>query len=918
MKLRRLAFLLCIIIDLEMIYGEEDSAIKVPEITNAPNLEKAHLYRILLNHSTSRGILVLNALQLQLIPYTVIMLILPIRLRMDVFLYGFLLLTLSKCVVSKSPNIVFIVADDLGWNDVGFHNPAIISPNIDYLAKNGMILNNSYVQPVCSPSRNAFLSGFYPFKSGLQNFVILPQAPSCAPLNRTFLPQKLKELGYATHMIGKWHLGMCKWECTPTYRGFDTFYGYYNGQEDYYNYTVLNGSDFRDNKEPIRPNEYSTYAYARRADKIITQHNKSQPMFLYLPFQSVHEPIQVPEIYENMYQDIKNEGRRKYSGMVTAMDDAIGNVTESLKRNGMFEDTLIIFTADNGGWTTFSGNNYPLRGGKATVYEGGTRASAFVYGSGLQKPYTVFDGMIHAVDWMPTILSAAGGGQVSGIDGVDLWPSISEGVPSSLRSEFIYNLDDSLVPIVGHAAIRMGNYKLIEGFAGAYNGWYPVPENEEDSEIEEPKVDYYQLYNLRDDPNEHNNLHIKEHSMLKKMKERLDEYRKYIFSSMFSRLTSVFASLIRFERSRYTFKCSGRTITAVKIKGMLRKRSRRLIKSTPLTWSKGPTIMFSKAKAPLLRMDVILYVPLLLSLFECVVSKSPNIVFIVADDLGWNDVGFHNPDIISPNIDYLAKNGMILNNSYVQPVCSPSRSAFLSGFYPFKSGLQNNVIGPAEAACPPLNQTLLPQKLKELGYATHMIGKWHLGMCKWECTPTYRGFDTFYGYYNGKEDYYNYTIANGSDFRDNKVPIRPNEYSTYAYARRADIIITQQNKSQPMFLYLPFQSVHQPIQVSCYCDAEKNPRTLRRHKPSPFTLILQGHEDLVYSAFTIIVKTRETLTIIKIQVFRIAIIYLCLTDNCVFEYTMRLFTFLIHVVRIMYILINDNSATGAMFCLAIK
>ncbi|CAC5379761.1 ARSB [Mytilus coruscus] len=183
--------------------------------------------------------------------------------------------------------------------------------------------------------------------------------------------------------------------------------------------------------------------------------------------------------------------------MVTAMDDAIGNVTDSLKRNGMFENTLIIFTADNGGWTTFSGNNYPLRGGKATVYEGGTRASAFVYGSGLQKPNTVFDGMIHAVDWMPTILSAAGGGQVSGIDGVDLWPSISEGVPSSLRSEFIYNLDDSVVPIVGHAAIRMGDYKLIEGFAGAYNGWYPLPENEEDSEIDEPKVDYYQLYNLR-------------------------------------------------------------------------------------------------------------------------------------------------------------------------------------------------------------------------------------------------------------------------------------------------------------------------------------------------------------------------------------------------------------------------------------
>ncbi|VDI79517.1 Hypothetical predicted protein [Mytilus galloprovincialis] len=463
---------------------------------------------------------------------------------MDVFAYGLLLLTLSKCVVSKSPHIVFIVADDLGWNDVGFRNPAIISPNIDYLAKNGMILNNSYVQPVCTPSRNAFLSGFYPFKSGLQNFVIVPWAPSCAPLNRTFLPQTLKELGYATHMIGKWHLGMCKWECTPTYRGFDTFYGYYNGKEDYFNYTIFNHTDFRDNKEPTRPYDYSTfnfvankYAYARRADKVITQHNKSQPMFLYLPFQSVHEPIEVPEIYENMYKNLKNEGRRKFSGMVTALDDAIGNVTDSLKRNGMLKDTLIIFTTDNGGSPTYFGNNYPLRGGKTTVYEGGTRATSFVYGSGLQKPNTVFDGrlfvivlrMIHAVDWMPTIISAAGGGgQVRGIDGLNMWPSISKGVPSSLRSEFIYNLDDSLVPMMGHAAIRMGDYKLIEGFAGVYNGWYSVPENETATEKDDPKEDYYQLYNLRDDPTEHNNLYTKERSMLKKMKERLEEYKKYI------------------------------------------------------------------------------------------------------------------------------------------------------------------------------------------------------------------------------------------------------------------------------------------------------------------------------------------------------------------------------------------------------
>ncbi|XP_052090818.1 arylsulfatase B-like [Mytilus californianus] len=357
-------------------------------------------------------------------------------------------------VQAKPPHIVFIVADDLGWNDIGFHNPDIISPNIDKLAYGGMILNQSYVQPVCSPSRNSFMTGVYPFKSGLQHFVIMPQQPACAPLNQTFLPMELKKMGYATHIIGKWHLGFCKWECTPTYRGFDSFYGYYNANEDYYNYEVDKGSDFRVDKKAEKPNVYSTYAYSQRADEVIGGHNKNQPLFLYLPFQSVHEPIEVPQIYENMYSNIKNKGRRQFSGMVTALDDAIGNVTQSLMKYGLYNETLIIFTADNGGWTAFSGNNYPLRGGKLTVYEGGTRAVQFVHGAGISKSNYTFNGMMHAVDWMPTILAAAGGGSVPGIDGINHWPDLQDGIPRHTRTEFIYNLDDSTVPVNGKAAIR--------------------------------------------------------------------------------------------------------------------------------------------------------------------------------------------------------------------------------------------------------------------------------------------------------------------------------------------------------------------------------------------------------------------------------------------------------------------------------
>ncbi|KAL5008803.1 hypothetical protein ScPMuIL_014384 [Solemya velum] len=148
-------------------------------------------------------------------------------------------LVISLCLLSghstaSRPHILFIVADDLGWNDVSWHNPQMITPNLEKLAKNGVILNSSYVQPVCSPSRNCFMSGYYPFHTGLQHAVIHNWQANYLPGNLTTLPQKMKDLGYSTHMIGKWHLGFCDWKYTPTFRGFDSFLGFYSGAEDYY------------------------------------------------------------------------------------------------------------------------------------------------------------------------------------------------------------------------------------------------------------------------------------------------------------------------------------------------------------------------------------------------------------------------------------------------------------------------------------------------------------------------------------------------------------------------------------------------------------------------------------------------------------------------------------------------------------
>ncbi|CAG5128221.1 unnamed protein product, partial [Candidula unifasciata] len=213
-------------------------------------------------------------------------------------------------LVLSGPNLVWIVADDLGYNDVGFHNPDVKSPNIDHLAQTGIKLNQSYVQPLCSPSRTAFMTGIYPFP----HLVIQPGQAVCVPLNITMFPEVLKQNGYKTHAVGKWHLGFCNWACTPTFRGFDSFYGFYNGGEDFYTKQYLGYFDFRFNTSVHKQAKggYST----------------------------------VPQKYLDMYAHIDDENRRNFSGMVTSMDDAVGRVVTALKEKGIYNNTLIFFTSD--------------------------------------------------------------------------------------------------------------------------------------------------------------------------------------------------------------------------------------------------------------------------------------------------------------------------------------------------------------------------------------------------------------------------------------------------------------------------------------------------------------------------------------------------------------------------------------------
>jgi arylsulfatase A-like enzyme len=398
-----------------------------------------------------------------------------------------LTVTESMAADASKPNIIYILADDIGWKDASFRGSDIKTPNIDRLANEGAVLDQFYTQPMCTPTRAALMTGRYPLRYGLQTGVIPAPGTYGLPTDEYLLPQMLKDAGYETSLVGKWHLGHAKTEFWPCQRGFDHFYGALVGEIDHFKHSSHGVKDwYRDNK-PLEEEGFDNTLFGNEAARVIHEHDTAKPLFLYLAFTAPHTPFQAPQEYLDRFKSIPDENRRAYAAMISVMDDGIGKVVAALEERGLRDNTLIVFHSDNGGTTNslFAGDtkvtgslpasNGPYRDGKGTLYEGGTRVMALANWPGKIKAGSV-DKPMHVVDMYPSlaVLAGASTAKAKPLDGLDVWDTIADGKPSP-REEVVYNVD----PMAG--AVRQGDWKLIWKAA--------LPQKIE-------------LFNLKDDPAE--------------------------------------------------------------------------------------------------------------------------------------------------------------------------------------------------------------------------------------------------------------------------------------------------------------------------------------------------------------------------------------------------------------------------------
>ncbi|GAB6164477.1 hypothetical protein JCM19992_04770 [Thermostilla marina] len=418
----------------------------------------------------------------------------------------------AESPAGSRPNIIFILADDMGWAQLGIHggNPEL-TPNIDRLAAEGMRLDQFYVHSVCSPTRAAFMTGRYAWRTWMdwrtEDFgkpsylnrlgLTLAKTEKGEPTRRIHaldtqertIAEALGEAGYFTGILGKWHLGEWLDENLPMGQGFQYQYGHYAWGIDYYTKTIEHNApavfavyDWHRNQKPLHEEGYTTDLLAAEAERVIAAQKSDRPFFLYIAFNAVHGPLNPPPRYTDRY-DVR-------SAMLKCLDDAVGRVVTAVDRHGFRENTLIVFTNDNG--PVLEEMSRPFRGTKNTTFEGGVRSPCLLRWPGTIAPGSRSDAMMFVTDWYSTFISLAGGSheQERPVDSFDMIDTLFAGKPSP-RQEIVFEVAGS----VRLPTIRSGSWKLM-GDA---------------------------LYNIDDDPGETQDVAAAHPEVVRRLKARLEE-----------------------------------------------------------------------------------------------------------------------------------------------------------------------------------------------------------------------------------------------------------------------------------------------------------------------------------------------------------------------------------------------------------
>ena len=426
----------------------------------------------------------------------------------------------------RLPDIVIVLADDLGWKDVGFHGAGFPTPNIDRIAAEGVELTRLYAAPVCSPTRVALLTGRYPIHYGLQRVTIKPWTDLGVPPNEETLAEMLGRAGYERRgVFGKWHLGDAL-RFHPLEQGFTEFVGHYGGSIDYFEHTRLGALDWHHDYSLSREEGYSTELIGRHAVRFIRESPADQPLFLYVPFNAIHGPNHATTAYLAASAGIKPENRRIKAAMTASMDDQIGAILGALEARGTLDDSLLLFFSDNGGVPPAGSSNEPLRGRKHTVYEGGIRVAAAARwpAGGIQGGRKV-DTPLSVLDIFPTLMGVAGvearqDGRLDGEDVIQVLRGDTSG-----RGDFQFHSYFNGQTIPGNGAASDAERR--ERNAVVTNEWKLIREGPNLDRTEDPWADAtLELYRISVDPNEASDVSASHPDILAELLERAVRFRQ--------------------------------------------------------------------------------------------------------------------------------------------------------------------------------------------------------------------------------------------------------------------------------------------------------------------------------------------------------------------------------------------------------